>query len=268
VGVLHLSCQPDRAFTQAQIDFMNVAAPEIALALILSLAHPQQLAQVRAATQRDTRHRIAHLLHNSLAQQLGFLHLGLDRLAGDHPLASPDTIRAELEDMRQVAKATYQQVRDMLSLLRAEDDPAEGIAGYARGIIRDNDLSIEVTAPSGTPRQFPPRVRQALFGLLEEGLNNIEKHARAQKVNIALSWSEDGLTMSLMDNGIGFVPTAILQAEHYGIAMMREQAQELGGELTIESAPGQGTRLEFRLPLQRFLASPPKNHVANPDLLP
>ena len=251
VGILRMKCRPGQKPTPDQFDLMNAVSSEIALALALSIVQPRQMTEVRVKAQLDERRRIAYDLHDSLAQQMGYLHLGLDRLSGDAELLDVDKIRQELAYMRDVARDAYEQVRSNLTVLRTWEatDLEQAIANYAQAIGRHAKLEIELTT-AGEPLQLPFELRQQIFSLVREGLRNIEQHAQARRVQIALDWSADELRMGLTDDGSGFNASAIDQDGHYGLAMMQEQVADLQGELKIESKLGHGSQLTFRIPLR------------------
>ncbi len=258
VGVLRLRCQFGKTLTQDQIGFINASLSEIALALILSIAHPRQMAQMRTEAQLDAQNQIAYELHNSLAQQIGYLHLSLDRLTGDERLLQDDSVRDELEHMRVAAGQAYEQIRNTLARLRLREiaNLSQAIADHARLVAQTANLQIEFTT-QGEPYALPAEMCQQIFGLVGEGLNNVEKHAQAQHVQIPLVWSDDSLCISVVDDGEGFfAASAPSQEGHYGLLMMRERVEALGGTLTLESSPGKGTRLSLRIPLQRLPAHP------------
>jgi len=258
VGVLRLRCQFGQTLAQDQIDFMSATSSEIALALTLSIAHPRQMAQMRSAAQLDERNQIAYELHNSLAQQIGLLHLSLDRLASDGRLLQNDIVRDELEHLRVVAGQAYEQIRNTLARLRLSElaNLSQAIADHARLVAQTANLQIEFTT-QGEPYTLSVEMRQQIFGLVREGLNNVEKHAQAQHVQIPLVWSDDSLCISVVDDGEGFFAASVpSQGGHYGLLMMRERVEALGGTLTLESSPGKGTRLSLRIPLQRLPAHP------------
>ena len=83
---------------------------------------------------------------------------------------------------------------------------------------------------------------------MQEALINVRKHARASVVKIHLQESEGVLIVSIVDNGIGFTDQAV-SPTRFGLQTMRERALDVGGELTIESAPGEGTLVRLRIPV-------------------
>ncbi len=94
-----------------------------------------------------------------------------------------------------------------------------------------------------------PETEQALFRLAQEALANVAKHAEAKQVAITLVRTDGAVTMSVADNGRGFDPESAA-GKGLGLRSMRERIEALGGELSVESAPGSGTRLVAQLELE------------------
>jgi signal transduction histidine kinase len=94
---------------------------------------------------------------------------------------------------------------------------------------------------------LPPRTKQELYRIAQEGLHNTVKHARANKVTLRLEQTIDGITMEVRDDGVGFDPTASFPG-HLGLHSMRERVANLGGTFQFESTPGAGTRICVHLP--------------------
>ncbi len=252
VGILKLKVPPEKTFLPDQIEFVNMIAPEIALALIMAIAYPKQMVQVRVEAQLVERNRLAYELHNSLAQQIGYLHFSLDQLAGGGQFSANSATQAELEKLRQLADDTYEHIRRYLLSLRLENamDLPHAIADYAQQVARQANLKIEI-ATHGAPQSLSPQMCQSVFNLVQEALNNVKKHANARQVRLAVNWSADNLEISLADDGAGFDPSlSAPRPGRFGLIMMREQVASLHGELTIDSSPLDGTRLKFKIPLQ------------------
>jgi signal transduction histidine kinase len=255
VGVLMMEFRPGRAMAADQADFLAGVSAEIALALALQIAFPRQLEAARSAGETNERQRISYDLHDNLAQQVSFLHLSLDRLADDESLADNPHLRAELERTRAVAEEVYNRVRTTLTVLRSQmiDDLPRLIEEQARKAGERAGFRAVVSA-GGAPAAVPLPWSQDVFALVREGLNNIEKHSRASETRIHLDWTPETLGIVMGDNGVGFDPAAPRPDGHYGLTMMLERIARLRGELKIDSSPGQGARLEMRVPLPETLA--------------
>jgi signal transduction histidine kinase len=101
--------------------------------------------------------------------------------------------------------------------------------------------------------RLPPEVEIALFRICQETMNNIARHARAESVLIQLGAEGDDIVIDIEDDGVGFDPAGPAKKDrpHYGLLGIRERAELLGGRASVESAPGKGTRVEVRVPIQR-----------------
>lgn len=256
VGVIRLSCSPGRSLTSEQAEFLNAIAPEIALALIIGMAYPRQLAQARSEARLMERKHIAYLLHNSLAQQIGYLHLSLDRLATDPQLRM--SFQVELDHMREAAGEAYELTRSILSSLQTSDqtDLTELIRVHAQHVAQRSGLHLAFVT-EGEPSLLVPQLYQDLFSLAREGLHNVEKHAHAQYLRLALHWAADQVSLELMDDGRGFDQTRLFSEGHYGLTMMRERIAAWRGDFQVTSAPGAGTMLKFQIPLPALAATLP-----------
>jgi signal transduction histidine kinase len=91
-------------------------------------------------------------------------------------------------------------------------------------------------------------LRGTLFRVIAEALANVRHHARAASVKVSLTHRDGLLTLRVTDDGVGFDPAATPGLGHVGLLEMRERMRAVGGELTIGSAPGQGTVVEGTVP--------------------
>jgi signal transduction histidine kinase len=107
--------------------------------------------------------------------------------------------------------------------------------------------AVEVTI-SGQPRRLHPAVEVTLLRAAQEALANARRHAAAAHIAVTLTYFADEVSLDVSDDGRGFDPTAAGQSGGLGLLGMRERVADLGGELAIESAPGEGTALAVTLP--------------------
>ena len=99
---------------------------------------------------------------------------------------------------------------------------------------------------TGQARPLHPELEVSLLRIAQEALTNIRKHSRARQATLTLSYMNDLVLMDVQDDGVG-LQTPILGS--FGLRSMRERVEALGGQMTVESEPGQGTTLAFSLPL-------------------
>jgi signal transduction histidine kinase len=247
-ALLHLYLPPTVPLTPSQTEILNSFGPAMALAIDGAL--PQRSEMIRAAATEAERRRIARDLHDTLGQQIGYLHLKLDQLTGEDALGEIAAVRRELERARDVANEAYEQVRGMLVTLRPGKsvDLAAALLDLANSAGNRAGFQVQLVS-HGQSRALLPSTQGYLVYIFREALNNVEKHARAQKVNIELVWDEAALTVRLSDDGRGFDPGEIQADGHFGLKIMQERAGEINGQLKITSRPGSGTEVIFQLPL-------------------
>jgi NarL family two-component system sensor histidine kinase LiaS len=136
-----------------------------------------------------------------------------------------------------------QELNDLIHQLRPvaleDEDLASALRQYVTEWAHQNDIKVDVRIHGeGT---CPLEVEHALFRIAQEALSNIARHSHARRAELALACGTDAITLTLSDDGRGFDTSA--PTSGLGLRSMRERAEALGGKLTIESAPGQGTRI-------------------------
>jgi signal transduction histidine kinase len=126
----------------------------------------------------------------------------------------------------------------------------------AKGTSRDENLVVSLDATGfGAERRLPEAVEETLYRVAREAVNNISRHADAAQAWIELTVADEHVILRVRDNGRGFVvPTTLttfLRTGHLGLTSLREQVGQLGGVMTVNSRPGQGTEISVRISLPR-----------------
>lgn len=208
------------------------------------------LAMRLSQVEESERRNIHRELHDQIGACLAALKIDLDLLKKQLP---PDDDKAarRLEQMRQMAGETIRRIRDVMADLRPPGLDDYGLLAALRSHAEDHaermGVPVTVSGEDIKPRLLSA-VETALFRIAQEALNNVAKHAQAKNVVITITMTQNLLTLSVSDDGIGFNPKNRDSAHrHWGLDTMRERALGIGADLMIESAPGQGTRVEVRL---------------------
>ena len=202
-----------------------------------ALSRREQLAAARA------RHQLARELHDSVTQTVFSMTLATESamllLERD-----PGRVKAQLDHLTELAQGALGQMQTLITELRPEGITPGGLAAALernlaeRHLPEDLTISVEV---EGDGRLLPAEER-GLFAVAREAVNNIVKHARATRARIRLHLAEP-FWMEVIDNGRGLGAPAGAEGGGVGLVGMREQADEIGWELTLRSAPGEGTCL-------------------------
>ncbi|MBV9281097.1 MAG: PAS domain S-box protein [Chloroflexi bacterium] len=205
--------------------------------------------------QEEERGRIARELHDETAQSLATLLITLDLLRPHVPDGGP--LGSGLRRFEDVLKRTLDEVRALSHDLRPPILDDFGLVAAIESFAADwtqtfgVPVRVQVALPPG--EQLPPDVEVALFRVAQEAMTNVGKYARARAVDVSLSAVDGDVLLMIRDDGAGFDPEqARNQTRQGGLGLygMRERAALLGGSLTIDTAPGRGTRVTLRAPIR------------------
>ena len=216
---------------------VRVGANQLAIAL--------QGAELRAVQERQ---RLSRELHDSVSQAL--YAIVLDIATAQHiGAADPARLEAILRDAYGLAEAGLAEMRALIFELRPEFLSQEGlVAALQRQIaaVRARH-QLSITMDATDEPEAVPAIKEALYRVGQEALNNIAKHAGARAVVITLEASAGELVLRVRDDGRGFDAGKSFPG-HLGLRSMRERAASVGGVILISSAPGQGTEVTIRVP--------------------
>jgi signal transduction histidine kinase len=212
----------------------------------------RQSAHNRTVGVLEERARLAREIHDTLAQGLSGIITQLEAAEQAMPgQGDPDltSVRRRITLAKELARDNLREARRSVDALRPgpleEARLEEALAQVAQRWAQACEVSATVTV-DGTPRPLAGEVSGTLLRAAQEGLSNVAKHAQAGRVAITLTYMDDEVTLDVFDDGTGFDPRA--RGSGYGLAAMGERARGVGGTLTVESAPGEGTALCLRIP--------------------
>ena len=257
LGVLQVVNHHDGAFTarDERIGAALAAAAGVVLEYVelnAALA-AERLRVVQVA--EETRHRLARDLHDGVAQTLANAAVGIEiatkRLESDVPGA-----RAELDTLRERLVSSGKDLRDILFALRPVALEEDGLAAAVRALAErmDGTNGSQVVARRvDASRRFDPAVEAGAFTVIREAANNAVKTGRARHVTLDVVDDDGAVTMLVEDDGTGFDVASTLATYasrgSLGLLQMRESARLIGASLTLDSSPGQGTRVRLRIPM-------------------
>src|SRR5262245_948241 len=221
-----------------------------------SYAHARDLAGRLIVAQEAERKRIALDLHDDLSQKLALLSIDIEQLDRCSRASAPPDLSSRLHDISARAGEIASDVHGLSHQLHPAKLEMLGLAAAAEGFCHEmsakHGLAIDFNAID-VPRMLAPDVALCVFRIVQEGVHNIVKHSGAHEARVTLSRTGDDLDLQIADSGFGFVPS---ETEHTGLGLvsMRERVHHVGGTLMVHSAPGRGTQIGVRIPLQRSAA--------------
>jgi PAS domain S-box-containing protein len=209
----------------------------------------QALSRRLLAVQEEERRRLARDLHDGILQSLTCLHLLLEpgpMLSADDVQANLQEVRATLDDLTATLRTLSADLRppmlDQLGLLPA-------LLWLVERFTAQTGVRIDFRH-EGLGGRFAPTTETAAYRLVQEALANVARHAGVSEVSVRVWVQGDGLHLQIEDEGVGFDPeAALVSGAAAALTGMWERVQLLGGKLTIDSAPGEGTHVKAELPL-------------------
>lgn len=222
----------------------------------LEAAQDELAAVERQAGVLEERQRMAQEIHDTLAQ--GFTSIILQLEAADQSLPDDLTsVEDRIHKARATARTSLEEARRLVLALQPEPlqqtSLVEALRRETKRWERNSGVRTSFSV-TGEPKTLHPQAEVTLLRALQEGLNNIFKHARAEEVNITLSYMADQVALDIQDDGQGFDPQnldASIGEGGFGLQTMRQRAEQNGGRVLIESAGGKGTTLVVQLPIDQ-----------------
>lgn len=199
----------------------------------------------------EERTRIAREIHDTLAQ--GFTGIVIQLEAAEDALADdPEAAHTHLLRARELARESLAEARRSVWALRPQalerGDLVSALASLAGQLARESSVEIEFSQ-HGVPPRLSHDMENNLLRLSQEALTNALKHARASSIRAALIFGPQQVELRVEDDGQGFDPSQQPHPHGFGFLSMTERAERMGGQLIIDSQPGQGTRVVVLVPV-------------------
>ena len=203
--------------------------------------------------QEAERRALTSELHDRVGQNLTGLSINLQNMKALLPEETAKTLAARFDDAQALVQDTTRQIRDIMAELHLPELEDYGLAAaletYAERVALRAHLELLADLPDLPTPRLPSDVRIALFRAAQEAISNVLKHAKATRLEISLEQRDGRVRLRVGDNGQGFETGAASQkaAQTWGLNIMRERIESIGGNVQIESSPGGGTRVTFEV---------------------
>jgi signal transduction histidine kinase/HAMP domain-containing protein len=247
IGVLDVQSDQPNAFDESDLTVLQSLAHQAAIAIENARLY-EQAQQVAVMEERS---RLARELHDSVTQSLFSMTLTAQaaRILLER---DPRRVAPQLDRLQELARGALTEMRSLIFELRPVAVEEEGLVSALRkhiAAVRSREgLAIDFQV-SGE-RRLVKEQEVALFRIVQEALNNVVKHARAERAVVDLSMGEEVVRLLVADDGMGFDPrTSVREGKTMGLVNMRERVEMLDGSLEIDSQLGEGTRIRVKIPL-------------------
>jgi len=218
-------------------------------------------------SEEEKRH-LARDLHDEFGQVLCAFQLGVEMLR-DHNYGPPEQYEPQCDRLLSLVKRLEVDLRHMCDHLRPVMLDDLGLVPALKWHLEQfaaQNPEVETSFEDLEQKIFLPHEKEiTLYRICQEALNNIGKYAGASRVEVALRLSWQQLLLSINDNGVGFSEEKIRRnagGRGLGLLGMRERAAAVGGKMNIDSAPGEGTRIEVILPIEAMIEVLPEEVCA------
>ncbi len=243
---------------------VNQAAEQQRVVDELEFTQGELARQQRESGMLAERQRLAGAIHDTLAQDLTSIVMHLE--AAEQALQQdPDLAHTHLVTARSAAREGLAEARRFVWALQPQVTEREPLPDALQRIMQSWQEETGIQTRFGVEGELlplMPPVEVTILRAAQEALANINKHANAEQVTMTLTFMTDEVWLDVQDDGIGFDTLRLsspdmLRSGGYGLYSLRERAREMGGQLVVESEPGQGTTLVLQLPV--FLSEPDLN---------
>lgn len=242
----------DAAWATQRTQLLGLVALAVILAILIAVGffvrYRARTLEQRYAAVLDERTRLARELHDTLLQ--GFTGITLQLRAASKRDSA--TVNGVLSTMADEAGRWVSETRQAVWDMRAATSDHDLRAGLEQAIATTRTQSdAEVSLDCELAAEPNAAVTGALLRVAQEALGNAARHANATRIDVAVRADADQARLSIIDDGVGFRAAPELSAlgGHWGLLGMRERIEALGGVLTVDAAPGRGTRVTAEVPL-------------------
>ncbi|MBE7552183.1 MAG: GAF domain-containing sensor histidine kinase [Anaerolineales bacterium] len=264
IGVLEVMNKREGNFTQNDLELLSSIASYAAIAIQNARLHQSVLAERDKVieAEEEARKKLARDLHDGPTQLVAGIKMSLD-FSKKALEKEPSLLPKELAYMQELADRATHQMRTMLFELRPLVLETQGLGAALQVFLerRQQDitgetpklaLKIETSHPGGDISRQDGKVEAAIFAIVQETVNNAIKHAQARNIVVQLTETATAVYTVIKDDGKGFDVDQVMnnyeQRGSLGMINLKERTQLIGGELSIRSAPGHGTRITIQVP--------------------
>lgn len=260
-GVILYGMDKANAFNDEQVDLMTSIGVQATLALQNALLYDNLLQEKERiiAVGEDARKKLARDLHDGPTQAVSAIAMRVPVIQSLLIDGQVERAGEELRKVENLAGKTTREIRHMLFTLRPLALETQGLGAALRQLAARTretyDQAVEVRLTADVEDWLDEPQKGLVFYIIEEAVNNARKHAKSPLITISAERQSKAVVFQVADEGIGFDPGQVDahydQRSSLGMVNMRERARLLDAGLTVDSAPGHGTRVSLSVPMRR-----------------
>lgn len=210
--------------------------------------------RLRSLAVAEERERIGGEIHDGIAQVLAYVNAKAQAVSGYLTHDRPEQAAAQLEQLATAAREAYTDAREAILALRTQPRPGRPFRETLEEFVTvwESQSAIPAELLWEGEVELDPMVELQLLRIVQEALANVRKHSGADRVAVEVTQESERLRVVVADDGSGFDPAAHERRgfPRFGLSIMRERAETVGGRLRIDSSPREGTRVTMEVPLE------------------
>ncbi len=249
VGCIELIRHNGPNFSEAEANLMERFCNHAVIVIDNAILY-RKLRYVSALEEQS---RLARELHDHLAQTLGYLNIKTSLTDEQLLQGKIEEARGSLQELKAVTKNIYIDVREGIFNLRTSASTYMGFLPYLRSYLveyrQQYGLNVHLYSDLNDELDLSAEIANQLMRIVQEALTNIRKHAHASDVSVRVNGQAETLIIIIADNGTGFDLGQSERQQHFGLQIMRERAETVGGKVNYQSEPGKGTQVIIEMPI-------------------
>ena len=201
------------------------------------------------------REKLARDLHDNLGQVLSYISLQAQGISRELSNSGVYTVNDKLDKLVNASQAANQEIREYISNVRKTSETEYNFKLSLEKEIINFEKQTEIKVALDfqmTPNteNLPPSIKRHILNIIKESMNNVRKHANAKNMKFILQDMENELCISIEDDGDGYDLDALKKEDSFGIKIMRERTNEIGGSIEFISSIGNGSEIKLHVPLK------------------
>jgi len=250
LGLIEVMTRQQRRFSGHDAQLLRRLAHHV----VVAIENARLYRQLRYLATLEERDRLARELHDHLAQALGYLNVKASITDEQLDAGKIDLAQESLLELKKVTKIIYTDVREAIFNLRTAVSSRIGLIPTLQDYLTEYRAYYGVDArliiENGEVAELSPEVAGQLLRIIQEALTNVRKHAEARRVWVRCKQESGQICITIEDDGKGFNLEQDKggSRQRFGLQIMRERAESVGGNLTLDSRPQKGTRVIVRIP--------------------
>jgi len=251
IGALCVGSPAQNQFATESADMLT----KLANVAVIALENARLFAQAERVATLEERRRVAAEMHDGLGQTLSYLGLMTDQVVEFLSDGQDDAALERLHKTRETIGKATSDVRRAINKLMDDSPASKDLCTRLRETLEEiasgHDLESVWRSDVDSAPECSPQTAEQVYHITREALTNAAQHANAKKVSVQVGRNNENYFVTIEDDGKGFDTSQPAPGGHFGLQIMQARAKHIGGEISLQSAPGSGTRVTLTWQMEK-----------------